>query len=297
MAKTVEDTITRSERQRRGLQKQTLVGVVLAGPALLLVAVLFLIPLTRLVVESVTEPQLGIHNYVDAFTDPVSWRIIKTTLVLSVECSVLALIIGYPIAFAMATLPRGAARVLMILVLLPFWTSVLVRMYAWMILLGNRGIVNSTLQASGVSEEPHQLLYTRFAVVLGMTHYLVPFMILALYSTMHGINRDLLKCSNSLGASNWQTFRRVYFPLSLPGVFAGTLLVFILALGFYVTPALLGGPRDTTMPVYIQQQVEQLEFGQATAMGIILLVLVLALFFLYDRFLGFDNLLRGLGGR
>jgi len=267
---------------------------VLLAPSLLLIAVLFLYPLARLVAQSVTEPRLSLANYVSTVRDPILWQIILITLEIAAECTVVTLVLAYPLASLIASLLKRPARILLLGVMLPFWTSLLVRMYAWMVLLGRHGVINQMLIASGVTSSPLRLMNDRFAVVVGMSHYLLPFMVLSLYSTMVGIDRRLLEAASSMGSSTLQAFRRVYFPLSLPGVYSGSLLVFILSLGFYVTPALLGGPSDTTIPVYVEQQVELLNWGQATAMSMVLLVVVIMLFILYDRLLGFEHIFRGI---
>lgn len=269
--------------------------VALLAPSILLIAMLFAYPLLRLILQSFTQPALGFGNYVSVVRDPVEWRIIRTTVEIAAECTIASLLLAYPLAFLLASLPRRRANLLMVLVLLPFWTSLLVRMYAWMVLLGRQGVINTVLANLHLAANPYPLLYDRFAVVVGMTHYLLPFMVLSLYSTMVAIDPTLLQAARSMGSSTLQAFSRVYLPLSLPGVYAGCLLVFILAIGFYVTPALLGGPHDTTIAVYIQQRVELLEWGQATAMAAILLVIVVILFAVYDRLLGFERLFRGIG--
>ena len=266
----------------------------LLAPSLLLIAALFVYPLARLVVQSVTEPRLSLANYVSTVRDPILWQIILITLEIAAECTVVTLVLAYPLASLIASLPKRPARILLLGVMLPFWTSLLVRMYAWMVLLGRHGVINQMLMASGVTNSPLRLMNDRFAVVVGMSHYLLPFMVLSLYSTMVGIDRRLLEAASSMGSSMLQAFCRVYLPLSLPGVYSGSLLVFILSLGFYVTPALLGGPSDTTIPVYVEQQVELLNWGQATAMSMVLLVVVILLFVLYDRLLGFERIFRGI---
>ncbi len=277
-------------RDRSLAARRHVLPAVLLAPSMGLVFVLFAYPLGRLVFESFTKPSLSTANYGVVLHDSTFWQIVTTTLVVAGECTILSLLLAYPVAFLLASLPRGRARLLLIIVLLPFWTSILVRMYAWMVLLGREGVVNTTLQKVGVTDDPLTLLYTRPAVVLGMTHYMLPFMILSLYSTMLGIDRSLVEAARSMGSSILQVFWRVYFPLSLPGVYAGSLLVFILGLGFYVTPALLGSPHETTIAMYIQQQVALLNWGPATAMAILLLLVVVALLAVYDRLFGFGRL-------
>ena len=266
-------------------------GLLAVAPAIVLIVVLFAYPLARLIFDSFSQPTWGISNYRSVLTDATTWRIMKITFTIALETTGLCLLLGYPLAFAIASLPPVRARLALVVVLFPLWTSILARMYAWQIIFSQNGVVPSILRHAGVSQPP-TLLYNRTAVLLGMTHYLLPFMVLALYSTMVTIDQSLSEASSSLGASSLHTFLRVYFPLSLPGIFTGSLLVFILALGFYITPATLGGPQDTTIAIYIQQRVNELQFGQATAMAVVLLVVVAILFFVFDRYLGFERLLR-----
>jgi putative spermidine/putrescine transport system permease protein len=281
----------------RGAKVRLLLPVVLLAPGLALILLLFLYPLFRLVVQSFLEPTPGFGNYVEVVTDPTLWQIIETTLVISAQCTAATLLLAYPVSYLLSQLPRRRANLLMMFVLLPFWTSLLVRMYAWMVLLGRQGIINELLLGFDLTSNPLPMLYNRFAVIVGMSHFLLPFMILSLYSTMIGIDRNLIEAASSMGSSWRQTFLRIYLPLSLPGVYAGCLLVFILAMGFYITPALLGSPQETTISVYIQQQIQFLNWGEGTAMAVILVAIVIGLFALYDRLLGFDRLFRDVGGK
>ena len=274
-----------------------LLPFIFVAPSLVLVLLLFLYPLFRLVVDSLLEPSPGLDNYLAVVTDPTLWQIIETTLIISAQCTVATLLLAYPVSYLLSRLPKARANLLMMFVLLPFWTSLLVRMYAWMVLLGRHGIINEALIGMGLSTTPYPLLYNRFAVVVGMSHFLLPFMVLSLYSTMLSIDRSLIEAASCMGSSFRQTFLRIYLPLSLPGVYAGCLLVFILAMGFYITPALLGSPQETTISVYIQQQIQELNWGEGTAMAVILVAIVVGLFVVYDRLLGFDRLFRDVSTR
>jgi putative spermidine/putrescine transport system permease protein len=278
-------------------QWMRLLPYILVAPGLALVLLLFLYPLLRLVADSFIEPVPGFGNYVEVATDPTLWQIIETTLIIGAQCTVATLVLAYPVSYLLSRLPRSRANLLMMFVLLPFWTSLLVRMYAWMVLLGRHGIINEAMLSLGITDKPLPLLYNRFAVIVGMSHFLLPFMVLSLYSTMIGIDRSLIEAASSMGSSFRQTFLRIYLPLSLPGIYAGCLLVFILAMGFYITPALLGSPQETTISVYIQQQIQQLNWGEGTAMAVILVAIVVGLFIVYDRLLGFDRLFRDVGAR
>jgi putative spermidine/putrescine transport system permease protein len=274
-----------------------LLPFILVIPGLGLVLLLFLYPLLRLVGESFLSPAPGFDNYIEVVTDPTLWQIIETTLIIGAQCTVLTLLLAYPVSYLLSRLPRARSNLLMMFVLLPFWTSLLVRMYAWMVLLGRHGIINEALIGLGLTTTPYPLLYNRFAVIVGMSHFLLPFMVLSLYSTMLGIDRSLIEAASCMGSSFRQTFLRIYLPLSLPGIYAGCLLVFILAMGFYITPALLGSPQETTISVYIQQQIQALNWGEGTAMAVILVAIVVGLFIVYDRLLGFDRLFRDVGAR
>ena len=284
--------VSRASRER-GEAARSHLPLILLAPGVCLVTLIVLYPLARLIVESLGVG-FNVHDYTAVVRDSTLWRIIRITFTIAAESTVAALILGYPLAYLMAALSGRRANILLLFVLVPFWTSILVRMYAWMALLGPRGPLNEALMALTGTDTPYHLLYDRFAVIVGMTHYLLPFMVLSLYATMLGIDRRLLEAGHSMGSSGFQVFWRIFFPLSLPGIYAGSLLTFILAIGFYVTPALLGGPADTTIAVYIEQEVELLEWGHATAMAVVLVVIVVVLFVLYDRALGFNKLFRGM---
>lgn len=216
-------------------------------------------------------------------------RVFGITLQVAIVVTLCTLLLGYPVAYALSSISPARANLLMILVLIPFWTSILVRSYAWMVLLGQEGIINEALLAAGALSEPMQLLNTRFAVYVGMIHILLPFMILPLYAVMRGIDRNLLRAAGNLGAPPSAVFRRVFLPLSLPGVAAGCLLVFILSLGFYITPALLGGQKDVMVSMLIQQQISQLKWGFGAALALVLLIIALGIYALFTRLLGVER--------
>jgi putative spermidine/putrescine transport system permease protein len=201
------------------------------------------------------------------------------------------LLLGYPLAYKLAALPVRTANLLLILVLLPFWTSLLVRTGAWVVLLQREGPINDALQALGVTEQPLQLVYNRLGVYIAMTHILLPFMVLPLYSVMRAIPPEYMRAAASLGAHPLKAFVRVYLPQSIPGIAAGCLLVFILAIGYYITPALVGGANDQMVSYYVAFFTEQtINWGMASALGAVLLIVTLALFGLYARLVGIDRL-------
>ncbi|MBP2234365.1 putative spermidine/putrescine transport system permease protein [Sinorhizobium kostiense] len=215
------------------------------------------------------------------------------TFVVSISVTLSCVLLGYPLAALMARSTGWVANTLLILVLLPFWTSLLVRTSAWVVLLQSRGIVNSALIWLGLLDptQPLELIYNRAGVLIAMTHILLPFMVLPIYSVMKTIPPVYMRAASSLGAPPSSVFWRVYLPMSMPGVSAGGLLVFILALGYYITPALVGGPRDQMVSYFIAYYANQVtNWGMAAALSAILLVAVLVLYALYNRLIGIDRL-------
>ncbi len=206
--------------------------------------------------------------------EAVFLRLFGRTMAIALQVTVVTLLVAYPAAYTMARLSPGWARLATVLVLVPFWVSILVRTTAWFILLQREGPVNAALLAMGVLDHPMQLIFTRFAVVLAMVHVLLPFAILPMVGVMKRIDPRLGRAAASLGATKWQHFRRVYFPLSLPGVGAGGLIVFMLAVGFYITPALVGGNSDQMVSAFIADYTTStLNWGMAGALALLLLVL------------------------
>ncbi|MDO5632209.1 MAG: ABC transporter permease [Paracoccus sp. (in: a-proteobacteria)] len=218
------------------------------------------------------------------------------TLVLSAVITLTTFVLGFPIAHLLATLPMRKSNLLMILVLLPFWTSLLVRTTSWIVLLQQQGVINDLLIFFGIigQQSRLQMIYNMTGTIIAMTHILLPFMVLPLYSVMRTINPSYVRAARSLGATSWTAFRRVYFPQTLPGLGAGALLVFILAVGYYITPALVGGASGQLISNMIAMHTTQtLNWSLAAALSTILLVIVLLLYWLYDRMVGIDNLKLG----
>jgi putative spermidine/putrescine transport system permease protein len=259
-------------------------------PALLLLAVVFAYPMLDIVVRSVmTADGLSLAHYRQVFTRPIYWRVFAITFEIALATTAVTLALGYPLAYVLSTARKPIARLLMGGVLVAFFTDVLVRTYAWMLILGSEGVMNQVLRAVGLY--PLDLLFNRYGVLIGMSYALLPYMILTLYSVMRGIDHRLVESARNLGANDWRAFRHVFLPLSFPGVAAGALLVFVLALGYFITPRLLGGPRDQMIGMLIEQQVElDVNWGLASALAIILLVLTAAGFVLYDRLAGLRTL-------
>lgn len=220
----------------------------------------------------------------------------KRTLWLSCLITFLTILLGYPIAYLLATLKTRTSNLLMILVLLPFWTSLLVRTSAWIALLQKEGVINDTLVAIGIIGDDSRLsmIHNSTGTLIAMTHILLPFMILPLFSVMKTINPSYVRAARSMGATGFTAFRRVYFPNTIAGIGAGGILVFILSIGFYITPALVGGVDGTMISNFIAYHIStSLNWGLAAALGAILLALVLVLYILYDKLVGIDNMKLG----
>jgi putative spermidine/putrescine transport system permease protein len=262
----------------------------LVTPLLLFLGLFYAYPVASMMWRSVAEPHLTTAHYAALFSSDIYLLVFWITLRISLVTTLAALVLGYPVAYLLARLPPARANILLIFVLVPFWTSILVRTYAWMVLLGRNGVINQTLLALGVIHTPLRLLNTTFAVYVAMVHVLLPFMILPLYATLRGIDPAYLRAAASLGARPVAAFRQVLLPLSLPGVFAGSLLVFILALGFFITPALVGGPRDLMIAILIQQQVATLNWPFASTLAVVLLISAVGSFALLSKALGVERL-------
>lgn len=256
----------------------------LALPAALFLAFFFLVPLAEMVVRSVTEPSAD--NYIEFFSTGAYLHVLANTFQTAAVTTICCVVLGYPYAYAMRKSGRLGFLVLSIALMLPFWASLLVRSFAWIILLQDTGVVNTVLIRLGVIHEPISLIRNQIGVTVGMTHILLPYMVLPLYTLMTRIDPTLGEAASTLGASPVRSFVRVFLPLSLPGMFAGSLLVFVLSLGFYVTPALLGGPANMLIGQLIAVQVsEQVAFGFASAIGVVLLVMTLAVLAISARML------------
>jgi putative spermidine/putrescine transport system permease protein len=220
--------------------------------------------------------------YVDVF---------KRTFGMSLVVTLCCLLLGFPLAYLMATLPVRSANVMMIFVLLPFWTSILVRVAAWIVLLQSEGLVNQALRALGLIDQPLQLVFNSTGVYIAMVHILLPFMILPLYSVMKGISPVYMRAALSLGCPPFRSFWRVYFPQALPGVGAGCLLVFILCMGYYITPALLGSPSEQMASYFVAFYTNQtINWGMAAALSTILFVATVLLYMVYARLIGNQNM-------
>ncbi len=248
----------------------------LIAPAIALVGVCFLYPLVALVARSFLEPEPGFAQYASVLGDETSMTILARTFLVALQVTVVTLVLGYPYAYLMTLVGRRARTFLMFLVLLPFWSSLMARTFAWIALFHPEGVVVGALRLIGLGHV--ELLGTQLGVTIAMVQVLLPFMVLPLYSTMSGIDRRLLDAARSMGASRWRAFFRVYLPLSLPGVLAGSVLLFIMSLGFWVTPRLIGSPQESLIGQFIEMRVGKLlDFAGAGAISTVLLVVTLLL--------------------
>lgn len=258
-----------------------LTSIMLSLPLLAIMAIGFIYPVAELLKLSLSN---GGESFLRLGSDFLYLGVLVATMTTAGFVAIICVLLAYPVAYAMTRLRGGAAWLAAACVFIPLWTSVLIRSYAWIVLLQRNGLVNELLHATGLSEQPLKLLYTQGAVILGMAHVLLPFAILPIYATLRTLPADLPRAAANLGAGPVRGFLLVTLPLSLPGVFAGSVLCFVLALGFYVTPALLGGPGSMLMATLIgQQTVVLLDWPLAAALSTVLLAVTLLTVFMFRK--------------
>jgi putative spermidine/putrescine transport system permease protein len=275
----------------RGTAPRRLKGLLLL-PAGIVLAVFFLYPLVLIIWRSFSDPTLGFSNYIELFTNSASLKVLLRTFLTAVAVSTITLVIAYPYAYMMTRVRLRTRAVLLAIALLPFWMSLMARTFSWVVLLGHGGPVSKFFGLFGLGDVV--LLGTVWGVVIGTVQVLLPYMILTLYGTLQGIDMRLIDAAQSLGATPRSAFRRVYLPLSLPGVAAGYTLVFVISLGFYITPRILGSPQQSLIAQVIGVRVERLlDFGGAGAMSVLLLVLTVLLLLVASRASGNRKLLEG----
>ena len=256
----------------------------LIAPALALVVVFYFTPLARVLWISVSEPALGFDNYALLFTSAPIARMLMTTARICVFTTAITLVLAYAVAYVLTHSSRLAQRLMVLGVLLPLWMSVLVRAFAWVTLLRREGLINKALMAAGLIDEPLALMWNEVGVVIGMVHYMLPLGILPLWAAMRDIDGRCLAAARGLGASPLQTFFRVFLPLSLPGIIGAGLLVFIFSLGFFITPAILGGGKTIMAAEYIDVQIqESLRWGVGTMIASTLIGVIFLLMFALGR--------------
>ena len=265
----------------------------LAVPALVLVTFALFIPVGWLFYLSVIGEDGGLTlEHYERMLHPVYRKVLETTFTISGLVTVICIAMGYPGAYLMAQAGPKLRAVMLICVMLPFWTSLLVRTYAWLILLQRRGMVNDVLKDLGIIDIPLRLMHNFTGTTIGMAHIMLPFLVFPLFASMLAIDRDYMRAASNLGASPTRAFWEIYFPLTLPGLFAGVVLVFVLCLGFYVTPALLGGGRVIMWSMQIESNIAlYANWGAASALGVVLLVVTLLILWGVNKLFRVDKVL------
>lgn len=289
-------TIAQKLRWREGEHRRPTAQysrLLLILPAVLLLGVFFVGPYLYLLYMSFMTQTYGapylqdftLDNYLQTIRDPFNWRIIGRTLRYGVVTSLVTLILSYPLAYHMARASSRAKGLLMIMLLAPLLVGIVIRSYGWMILLADTGLINQALTALGIG--PFQLMYNETGVMIGLVHIYMPFMVLSLAGSLQGINPDVERAARSLGASPWRTFWRVTWPLSLPGVTSGTVLVFVLTVSAYIIPSLLGGYNVITVPLLVVQTVSELfNWPLGSAFAILFFVITVVVLAIYIKMMG-----------
>ncbi|MFB9948589.1 ABC transporter permease [Rhizobium puerariae] len=266
--------------------------LLLLSPFFAIIAFVFVYPIGQLLYISFFEPRPTLDNYARVVTNPVYARVLVRTVWTAVLVTGLCVVLGFPVAYYMSRARGAVAALVGVCVILPLWSSVLVRTAAWSFLFQREGLVNSGLMAVGLTSEPLKLLYTQSAVVIAMAHVLLPFMILPIYGALRSIPNDYMRAAAVLGATRFRTFIEVILPLSLPGIASGSLLVFLTALGFFITPALLGSPQELMIATLVSQQIrEVLDWPFASALVGVLTLFVTLLALIFSKTLRFDRLM------
>jgi putative spermidine/putrescine transport system permease protein len=279
-----------AETTGRRSSRDEMTAWLLVIPAVLTIILMFVVPVGYVLLLSVTDPTVSLAHYQRLFTVPLYTSVLintfKTSLIVTIAC----VLLGYPLAYVMSRRNDWVALLFLVAVGMSFWTGFVVRTYAWLVILGNKGPVSAFYAYADLGRPP-QLLFTTFSSTLGMVHILLPYMVLALYGVMRKIDPNYMRAAEGLGARPFSAFRHIFLPLSLPGLVNGSVLVFTLCLGFYITPILLGTPKDMMISQLISQQIEDLlAWGFASAIAIVLLACTLFLLAIYNRFAGLDRL-------
>jgi putative spermidine/putrescine transport system permease protein len=257
-------------------------------PALVMLVVMFVVPLVLFFVRTFMEFDGTTREFVtqasDLLLSQAYLTALGTTNWIALIVTVTVLLIGYPIAYYLTTAKGIGVNLVVLSIVLPYFTSIIVRTFSWMVLLGEHGLVNQILLTTGIVSQPLSLMYNRLGVLIGMSYVLLPYMVLTLFAAMRGIDASLLRAAEGLGASGFYTFRRVYFPLSLHGVLSGALIVYILSIGFFITPALMGGQHDIMIAMLIDRSLEvAVDWPSAALMSLTLLVVTMVLYAIYYR--------------
>ena len=279
---------TPAPRDRRHLR-----SLLLTLPLTVFLCLFYAYPVVAMLLRSVQPGIWSITAYTALADSDVFWRVLQITLEIGGIVTVCCLLLAFPLAYWLARMPPARANLLMILVLIPFWTSILVRSYAWMALLERHGVINNLLIALHLAPRPLKLLNTRFSVCLAMVHVLLPFMVLPIYTTLRSLDWRLVRAAESLGSAPFATIRQIVVPLARPGIAAGVTLVFTLSIGFYITPVLVGASSDVMISILINDEVGLLDWPTASAMAAVLLALVLLVTAGLSRLIGAKNLVPG----
>jgi len=286
-AKTNEDAL----KKLASREEYTFLGLTL--PYLTMVIALVVIPVGWLFYLSFIgrDGNFSLENYERMWTIKAYIKIFITTFKINILTTIFCIVLGYPLSYFMSQLSKRWASICMIGVLIPFWTSLLVRTYAWLVLLQKKGLVNNFLLDIGLILEPIKIVHNTTGTLICMVHIMLPFLILPLYANMRIIDKDCMKAASSLGATPSRAFWTIFFPLSLPGLLAGSLIVFVLCLGFYVTPAILGGGKVIMAAMKISSNIElYFSWGAASALGVVLLVVTLIILFLASKLVSIEKL-------
>lgn len=270
-------------------RRESLSFLALCSPGLILVGLIIVLPIGWLFWLSLFDEagMLSGANYARFFEQSSYLKTFLMTFKVAFLVTGLCVLIGYPVTYMLSQIPRRAASICLIFVVLPFWTSVLVRTYAWLVILQRKGLVNTWLIDLGVIDQPLPLAHNFAGVIIGMTHILLPFLVLPLYGAMKSIDSDYLRAGMNLGAGPTATFWQIFFPLSLPGLAAGVVMVFVLCLGFFVTPALMGGGKVIMWAMRMEQTTSLYSnWGAGSALGVVLLAVTLGLLGLFHRLMG-----------
>jgi ABC-type spermidine/putrescine transport system permease subunit I len=278
-------------------RREKLIYFAFVAPLLVYLAVFFIYPLITFLPTSIFyEGTFSFDKYVQAFTKTVYLRILLITFEISALTTLIALVLGYPVAYLFTNSTGKIKGIITAFIILPFWTSIIVRMYAWMSLLGHNGIFNRLLIDAGVISSPIPLMFNLFGVLVGMVHFMLPYMVLSLYAVMSGIPPDYMQAGANLGAPPLKRFIKIYLPLTMPGIGAGCLLVFIISLAFFITPALLGGLRQTMIAQVIEQEMSHtFDWSFAAALSTILIFLTISLYVIYTKVMSAERIYEGKG--
>jgi len=262
------------------------------APLLCFLAVFFFLPLAQVLIYSVTEPSWGLQNFARLFTSVTVQRILLLTLKITAFTTLICVVVGYVIAYAMVHVSGRRYMLMMFFVLVPFWLSIVIRAFAWIVLLRNNGIVNTFLVDFGLTDAPIRLVRNEFGVLVGIVHVMLPFAVLTLLSSLKGVDKRLVLAARSLGASWWQSFWQVYLPNSIPGIFGAAIIVSIVTLGFFITPVILGGGRSVMVAEYVSVQALTLgKVGEAAMLSVVMMMAVALLIFGLGRIVNLRDLL------